>query len=139
MVVVAVAPRIVPGADIHPPFVAVVVGIVVFSAGEALRVWARATLGRYFTYAVMTSRDQPVITSGPYRFVRHPSYTGVLLIALGVGLAFANWLGLAAIAVATLAGLRYRIHVEERALLEDLGERYAAFAEHRKRLIPSVW
>jgi protein-S-isoprenylcysteine O-methyltransferase Ste14 len=67
------APTIAPGAAIRPPLLSVVVGLVLFSAGEALRVWSKVTLGRYFTYAVMTSSDQPVITKGPYRFVRHPS------------------------------------------------------------------
>lgn len=68
--------RFVPAAEIRPPLVAVITGIVVFSAGEALRIWSRITLGRYFTYQVMTSKDQPVITSGPYRILRHPSYSG---------------------------------------------------------------
>lgn len=133
------APRIVPGAIIHPAFASVVAGIVIFSAGEAMRIWAKRTLGRYFTYSVMTSRDQPVISSGPYRFVRHLSYTGVLLLAIGAGAALGNWLGLAVLTVMTLIGLSYRIHVEETALLEDLDDRYRTYAEHHKRLIPYVW
>ena len=111
----------------------------IFAAGEALRVWSRRTLGRYFTYTVMTSSDQPVITSGPYRFVRHPSYTGALLLAIGVGAVYGNWLGLAAITVSAFVGLRYRIHVEEHALLAELGDSYRSYAEHHRRLIPFVW
>jgi protein-S-isoprenylcysteine O-methyltransferase Ste14 len=131
--------KIAPGAEIRPPLVSVVAGIVIFSAGEAMRVWAKVALGRYFTYTVMTSSDQPVITSGPYRILRHPSYTGLLLIAIGAGAVWGNWLGLAALTLAILAGLAYRIHVEEKALLADLGGRYRAYAEHHKRLIPFVW
>jgi protein-S-isoprenylcysteine O-methyltransferase Ste14 len=133
------SPKIAPAAEIHPPLVSVIVGIVLFAGGEAVRVWARLTLGRYFTYTVMTSSDQPVITTGPYRVVRHPSYSGVLLIAIGFGAVWGNWLGLAAITVATFVGLRYRIAVEEKALLDELGDRYRTFAEHHKRVIPFLW
>jgi protein-S-isoprenylcysteine O-methyltransferase Ste14 len=97
------------------------------------------TLGRYFTFAVMTSPDQPVITSGPYRFVRHPGYTGVILVVLGAGLIAGNWLGLAGWALLVIAPLLYRIHIEENALLSALGDRYAAYAAHHKRLVPLVW
>jgi protein-S-isoprenylcysteine O-methyltransferase Ste14 len=133
------SPRIVPAAEIRPPLVSVLVGIVIFSAGEALRVWSKVALGRYFTYTVMTSSDQPVITSGPYRFLRHPSYTGVLLMTIGAGAVWGNWLGLAALMLGTLIGLAYRIYVEEKALFEELGDTYRAYAEHHKRLIPFVW
>jgi protein-S-isoprenylcysteine O-methyltransferase Ste14 len=139
VVLLVLSPRILPAADIRPPLVSVIVGIVIFAAGEALRVWSKVALGRYFTYTVQTSSDQPVTTSGPYRFVRHPSYTGILLIAIGAGAALGNWLGLGALTLLTLIALAYRIHIEEIALLEDLGDRYRDFAEHHKRLIPFVW
>jgi protein-S-isoprenylcysteine O-methyltransferase Ste14 len=87
----------------------------------------------------MTSSDQPVITGGPYRILRHPSYTGILLIVIGVGAVLGNWLGLVVIAATTAAGLGYRIHVEETALLAELGERYRVYADQHKRLIPFVW
>jgi protein-S-isoprenylcysteine O-methyltransferase Ste14 len=139
IVVLVLSPRIAPAAEIRPPFVSAVVGIAIFSAGEALRVWSKVALGRYFTYTVQTSSDQPVITSGPYRALRHPSYTGILLIAIGVGAVWANWLGLGVLTLMTLVGLVYRIYVEEKALLEELGDRYRTFAEHHKRLVPFVW
>jgi protein-S-isoprenylcysteine O-methyltransferase Ste14 len=139
VVLLVSSPRIAPAAEIRPPLVSVIVGIVVFSAGEALRVWAKVALGRYFTYTVMTSSDQPVITSGPYRFVRHPSYTGILLIVIGIGAAWGNWLGLGVLTLLTLVALVYRIYVEEKALVEELGDRYRTYAEHHKRLIPLVW
>jgi protein-S-isoprenylcysteine O-methyltransferase Ste14 len=139
VVLLALSPRIAPAAAIHPPLGSVVVGIVLVVAGEAMRVWSKVTLGRYFTYTVMTSADQPVITSGPYRYLRHPSYTGIMLFALGAGFVWGNWLGLAAVTVFVFLGVRYRIHVEERALLEELGDRYRTYAELHKRLIPFVW
>jgi protein-S-isoprenylcysteine O-methyltransferase Ste14 len=139
IVLLEFSPRIAPAAEIPPPLVSAVVGIVILSAGEALRVWSKVALGRYFTYTVMTSSDQPVITSGPYRVLRHPSYTGLLLMAIGAGAAWGNWLGLAAMTLLTLVGLIYRIHVEEKALVEELGDRYRIYAENHKRMIPFVW
>ena len=139
VILLGLSAKFVPAAEIRPPLVAMIAGIVIFSAGEALRVWSRITLGRYFTYQVMTSKDQPVITSGPYRILRHPSYAGVLLMAIGAGATFGNWLGLAALTLTTLLGLSYRIYVEEKALLQELGDSYHAYAEHHKRLIPFVW
>ncbi len=110
-----------------------------FVAGFGMRRWSEMTLGRYFTFTVMTSAEQPVITSGPYRFVRHPGYTGVLLILLGSGLVTGNWIGLAGWTLLVMAPLLYRIHVEENALLSAVGDRYRAYASDHKRLIPLVW
>ncbi len=108
-------------------------------AGIALRWWSFRSLGRYFTFTVMTSPDQPVIMSGPYRWLRHPSYAGLLLIIAGIGFAFGNWLSLAVLVGALLAGIVYRIRVEESALEIALGSAYTTYASRRKRLIPFVW
>lgn len=96
-------------------------------------------LGDYFTGAVAVSDDQPVVTAGPYRVLRHPSYTGLLLALAGLGLASANWIGFAAMAVISLIGVLWRIHTEERALLATLGAPYRAYAAQHKRLVPLVW
>ncbi|HLJ69206.1 MAG TPA: isoprenylcysteine carboxylmethyltransferase family protein [Chloroflexota bacterium] len=114
-------------------------GLVLLWTGIGLRWWSIRTLGRYFTFDVMTSADQPVITSGPYRVMRHPSYTGLLLIFGGIGVMLANWLSLALLIVFSLLGLIYRIHVEEAALEEALGDGYRSYAAHRRRIIPFVW
>ena len=139
VILLVFAPTILPGAEIRPPIVAATAGVVIFALGEALRVWSKVALGRYFTYTVQTSSDQPVITSGPYRYVRHPSYTGLLLMMVGAGAAYGNWLGLAGLVVGGFVGLRYRIYVEEKALIEELGDRYRSYADDHKRLIPFVW
>ncbi len=104
-----------------------------------LRGWSFKVLGRYFTHTVMVGADQPVISTGPYRVLRHPSYTGVMMAALGIGLAAANWAGLAVIMLLILAPLLWRIHVEENALSATLGDRYRGYASHHKRLVPLVW
>lgn len=137
--VLYLAPPLVPGAAIHPASVAFAIGLVILVAGLVLRGWAIKTLGGYFTAAVRVSTDQPVVSAGPYRVLRHPSYTGLLLAMAGVGLASANWVGLTGMVVFTLAGLLWRIHAEERALTSTLGDSYRAYAAQHKRLVPLVW
>lgn len=116
-----------------------VVSLLFIWAGIALRFWSFQTLGHYFTFAVMTSVDQPVITTGPYRYLRHPSYLGIMLILTGIGLTYGNWLSLAAIVLLPLVGFLNRIRIEEAALSATLGDRYTSYASGRKRLIPWVW
>jgi protein-S-isoprenylcysteine O-methyltransferase Ste14 len=85
--VAALATARLPGTAIAAQPAAFVAGLVVAWVGLGLRVWAFHTLGEYFTFHVQTSEDQPVITTGPYRFVRHPSYSGLELILIGRRLA----------------------------------------------------
>jgi protein-S-isoprenylcysteine O-methyltransferase Ste14 len=138
-VLLHLAPRIVPAAAIRPSAAAFAVGIVILVAGLVLRGWSIMTLGEYFTGAVAVSADQRVVTVGPYRVLRHPSYTGLLLALAGLGLTAANWVSFAGVVVLPLAAMLWRIHAEERALLATLGDRYRAYAAQHKRLIPLVW
>jgi protein-S-isoprenylcysteine O-methyltransferase Ste14 len=107
-------------------------------AGIALRLYAMIVLGAFFTTTVAVAPEQPVIDSGPYRRIRHPSYTGFLLILLGFGLSLMNWLSLLVIMGCALIGFGYRIRVEEDALQEQLGQRYREYMRRTKRLIPFV-
>ena len=137
--VLYLAPRVVPAGAIRPGAVAFGIGLVILVAGLVLRGWSIETLGAYFTAAVAVSADQPVVSAGPYRVLRHPSYAGLLLIMTGIGLASANWAGLAGMTVLPLAGILWRMHAEERALLTTLGDPYRAYAAQHKRLVPLVW
>jgi protein-S-isoprenylcysteine O-methyltransferase Ste14 len=128
-----------PGAVIGGGWLVFALGAVVGWAGALLRWWSFLSLGKYFTVVVATSSDQPVIDRGPYRVLRHPSYTGLLLIFAGVGLMVGNWLGAVAAVLLVLSALLHRLRVEERALTAELGEPYRAFAASRARLIPHVW
>lgn len=114
-------------------------GIVVIVLGAALRWWAIFTLGQYFTFEVAVRSTQSVVRSGPYRFVRHPSYTAILIMLLGVGMALANWASLGAMLVGGLFGLLYRVRVEERALVEALGQPYTDYMRHTSRFIPFIY
>jgi len=138
-VLLHLAPRIAPAAAIRPGAAAFAVGMVILVAGLVLRGWSIMTLGEYFTGYVAVSADQPVVTAGPYRVLRHPSYTGLLLAFAGLGLTAANWVSLAGVVILPLVALLWRIHAEERALLATLGDRYRSYAAQHKRLIPLVW
>ena len=126
-----------PSLRIPGPYRAL--GLVVIWLGLAIRVWAVAALGRAFRTTVEVDADQAVVSSGPYRWVRHPSYTGLLLIVAGFGLALGNWLALAACVALPLPALLRRIHVEEAELTRVLGEPYRAYKTRTKRLIPGLW
>ena len=116
-----------------------VVGCVLMAAGIAFRIWAVVVLGRFFTVEVQVHSGQTVVESGPYRILRHPSYTGLLTTCLGIGLALDNWLALIIVIVLPTAATVVRIRVEEQALLAGIGEPYRAFAATRKRLVPGIW
>jgi protein-S-isoprenylcysteine O-methyltransferase Ste14 len=114
-------------------------GIAVVVGGSVVRLWAITTLGRWFTYDVRVTEGQPVVQTGPYRWVRHPSYTGVLLVLLGVGLTLGNWLSVVLIVVLPTVGLVRRIRVEEAALLGTIGAPYERYAAAKPRLFPGLW
>lgn len=114
-------------------------GIVLMLAGAAFRWYAIRVLGRYFTRDVAISPGQTVVRTGPYRYVRHPSYSGSLVTMLGIGVTLTNWLSLLVIVLIGLLGYGYRIRVEEAALRRGLGDAYVHYAQSTKRLIPFVF
>jgi protein-S-isoprenylcysteine O-methyltransferase Ste14 len=137
--VLSLAPSVAPGAAIGHPAAAFAVGMVMLTAGVMLRLWSFVTLGQYFTFTVKVSTDQPVVTAGPYRMLRHPGYAGGLLAMFGFGVLYGNWVSFGVIAVLWLVIIVWRIRIEERALLSALDDRYRAYAACHKRLIPLVW
>lgn len=114
-------------------------GILLMLLGVALRWHAIRTLGHYFTRDVAVSATQHVVQSGPYRFVRHPAYSGTFLTMLGVGLAMTNWASLLVLAVGVLLGHLYRVRIEEEALTQAIGQPYIEYMRHTKRFIPWVF
>jgi protein-S-isoprenylcysteine O-methyltransferase Ste14 len=115
------------------------IGIALMLVGEAFRWYAIWTLGRYFTRIVAIQENQQVIQSGPYRFIRHPAYAGLLLTFLGIGLALTNWGSLLILVALNLIGLGYRILVEERALQDGLGQPYKDYMQRTRRIIPFIF
>jgi protein-S-isoprenylcysteine O-methyltransferase len=129
----------VPQFDFQFLRAAALIGTAVFVAGLAIRWYAIIYLGRFFTVNVAIARDHKLIEGGPYRYVRHPSYSGGLLAFLGLGLSIGNWVSLVVVAVPILSVFLWRIHVEEAALLSGLGDHYRSYMIRTKRLIPGVY
>jgi protein-S-isoprenylcysteine O-methyltransferase Ste14 len=114
-------------------------GIALMWLGLALRFWAVRSLGRFFRSTVVVQDGHRVVTSGPYRVLRHPSYTGALLTGLGAGVVVGNWFSLVGFLLLPLGAYVARILVEESALVAALGDEYRRYAAASRRLVPFVW
>jgi protein-S-isoprenylcysteine O-methyltransferase Ste14 len=132
-------PGWVPAASTPAPTAFALAGFVVIWIGLAVRMWAVLALGGSFSTYIQVEGDQAVVTRGPYRWVRHPSYTGLLLIALGFGIGAGNWLSLLICAIVPLLGLLPRIAIEESELVRVLGEQYRSYQSTTDRLVPGLW
>ena len=122
-----------------PPAMLLGGGVALMIGGIAFRLWAVRTLGRFFRIAVTVHDDHRLIEGGPYRRLRHPSYTGALATMLGFGLAIGNWLSLAAAMLPPLAAFAWRIRIEEASLSARFGPSWDAFRARRWALVPFVW
>ncbi|QMU80429.1 isoprenylcysteine carboxylmethyltransferase family protein [Streptacidiphilus sp. PB12-B1b] len=138
-VLAVVAASTLHGAGYGEGAAALTAALLVMWAGIALRLWAIRVLGRFFRGVVHIQADHRVVTAGPYRVLRHPSYAGALVAVLGLGLAFGNAVSLVALLGCTLVGVVYRIRVEEQVLTSALGADYTAYAARTNRLVPGVW
>jgi protein-S-isoprenylcysteine O-methyltransferase Ste14 len=125
--------------SLRMPWLLRVAGLIVMWLGLAIRGWAIATLGSAFRTTVEVDPGQAVVSTGPYDRVRHPSYTGLLLILAGFGLAIGNWLALAICLALPLPAVLRRIAVEEAELTRVLGDPYRTYRARTKRLVPGVW
>jgi protein-S-isoprenylcysteine O-methyltransferase Ste14 len=113
-------------------------GVVLFLAGGALRLWPVFVLGRRFSGLVAIQPGHTLVTSGIYGVIRHPSYLGLLVMTLGWGLAFRSWVGVL-LTVLMLPPLLARIHAEERLLRTQFGAEYDAYCARTARLIPGLY
>jgi len=114
-------------------------GCSLFALGLALRWYSIVYLGRFFTVNVAIHSGHEVIDTGPYRFIRHPSYAGALLAFLGLALSLANWWSLVLIVVPVLWAFVRRMSVEESALANALGAPYIQYMGRTKRLAPLIY
>jgi protein-S-isoprenylcysteine O-methyltransferase len=96
-------------------------------------------LGKYFTFDGAIQGGQILIEAGPYRYIRHPSYSGALLSLLGCGLALGNWASLCAGLCCLGFGYAYRIPIEEAVLASTLGDVYKQYAKRTWRLVPFLF
>ncbi|MBA3531542.1 MAG: isoprenylcysteine carboxylmethyltransferase family protein [Ardenticatenales bacterium] len=111
-------------------------GVFLMGTGLLFRAYAIQHLGRYFVPEVLIQPNQSLVMTGPYRYIRHPSYTGTFLTVIGFGLALTNWLSLALMVALSVPMYAFRITVEEQAMIEAFGEEYRRYMQHSKRLIP---
>ena len=116
-----------------------VVGAIVLLIGIRLRQSAARALGRHFTVVLSVLPDHELVSTGPYRWLRHPNYAGLLLVALGTGLMVRSPLFLAGAVFLWLPLALLRIRQEERALYGRLGARWAEYARRRWSLVPGVY
>ncbi|MEY2530955.1 MAG: hypothetical protein QOI96_1040 [Verrucomicrobiota bacterium] len=114
-------------------------GLALFGCGIILRWYSIWCLGRYFTVDVAIAPQHHVVDTGPYRFIRHPSYTGALLAFLGFGFCLGNWMSILCLMLPIVGAFMWRIHVEEHALIEALRDDYRAYMRRTKRLIPLLY
>lgn len=113
-------------------------GAALFVAGLALRLWSMRTLRRSFSYDLKVSEGQSLVTSGPYRVVRHPAYTGLVVLSVSCAVWNPSALGFVALAVTTLQ-VMVRIALEERMLAGHFGANWTEWARGTRKLIPFVW
>jgi protein-S-isoprenylcysteine O-methyltransferase len=116
-----------------------ILAVAFFAAGLVLRWWAIVTLGRFFTVDVVVEKDHELVERGPFRWVRHPSYTGVLVAFLGWAMTLENWVAMAVVLVPIFIAFVRRMNVEEEALSRALGECYRAYMKRTKRLLPFIY
>ena len=114
-------------------------GIGLMLLGIVFRQWSIFVLGKYFSTSVRLLSDHKIVTTGPYRYIRHPAYTGSLLILLGLGLASRTWGGTLIILAMFGIAFGYRIIIEEKMLTEQFGQDYGEYGKRTKRLIPFLF
>jgi protein-S-isoprenylcysteine O-methyltransferase len=129
----------VPQLELDPAGLFRVLGAALFAAGVAVRWWAIIYLGRFFTVNVAIAADHRLVDGRPYRYLRHPSYAGSLMIIAGLGLALCNWGALAAMLIPSLLVFLRRMRIEEQALIRAFGDQYRDYMRRTKRLIPAVY
>ena len=137
-IIAACAASFMPWLTIPYPVGAMAIGTIMLIAGAVLRRYCFNALGKSFTGTVMVSKDQQIVQHGVYRRVRHPSYTAAILMFTGVGLALGSWISVAILFLVHCCLYGIRVAVEEKALVETLGEPYRQYMLRTKRFIPFV-
>ena len=116
-----------------------VFGILLIWAGILFRFWSIRTLGNLISTRLVIQERHALITTGPYKYIRNPSYTGALITFMGFGLGTGNWLSAAVFLCAGLLAYARRIRTEESMLLEQFGGEFEEYKKRTWALIPFVW
>ena len=113
-------------------------GVALSTLGYGFVFWSGLALGKQYSPEVTIQKDHRLITSGPFRWIRHPRYLGIVLLTFGIALAFRSWIGLGA-APFLIAVLLLRIHDEEELLEREFGEEWKIYCRKSARLLPGIW
>ncbi|WP_271814837.1 methyltransferase family protein [Clostridium beijerinckii] len=112
------------------------IGCAVIIVGIILRLYSVLTLERSFTVSVQVDLDQKIIQTGPYRYIRHPAYSGSILSLIGIALALRSII----VTITIIAVIyRYRIKIEEKILENNFRTHYKEYKKNTKRIIPFIW
>lgn len=136
VVIVAVRLGAFRGHGVHTDPVREGIGLVLFVAGLAFAIWARLNIRRNWGTPMMQKDEPELVTSGPYRLVRHPIYSGVLVAGAGTAVAL-SWWWLVAVAIAGVYFI-YSAFVEERYLTKQFPDSYPAYKRSTKMLVPFI-
>lgn len=115
------------------------IGVGLIFIGLLLRFWTRSTIKGMYSGHIEIQSGHFLVQNGPYRYIRHPGYAGLSLMALGVPIAYSSLVGLILYLALLIPGLAYRMKVEENLLVEHFGETYLGYKENTKRMIPFIW
>lgn len=137
--VAAILPVLLRGVALGSVGQAAWAGVALAACGLALRAWGMRTLGGAYTRTLRTTSEQGLVTSGPYRWVRHPGYLGSIAVWVGAALAFHSWLAALLVAALMLLAYGWRIRAEEQMLAEHFGDAYRRYAAGTARLFPGVY
>jgi protein-S-isoprenylcysteine O-methyltransferase Ste14 len=121
-----------------PPFL-IEIGIAVSLTGVVVRCWAITSLGRFFSPVIRIESDHQIVRIGPYRWLRHPSYTGALFASLGAAIALGTIAGSLLTAAIGLIVFGYRIRLEEQMLIDRFGDEYREYIRTTWRLLPGIY
>lgn len=115
------------------------IGMALFVIGLMIRIYSILTLKQYFTYSVAKVKNQKIISTGLYKFIRHPGYLGQLIIFIGISTSISNWLSILLMMIPVTLGYLYRVKVEEKFMRDQFGEDYKNYQERTKKIIPMVY
>ena len=116
-----------------------IVGVTLIWAGILFRFWSVQKLGRFFRSKVVIQQEHELIKTGPYKYIRNPSYTGTLVTVLGFGIGIGNWLSIIVLLATGFISFVRRIAIEDRALTERFGKHYEEYRKRTWALLPFIW
>jgi protein-S-isoprenylcysteine O-methyltransferase Ste14 len=115
------------------------IGIALTALGLFMRIWSMRVLGSFYSRTLRVTEVQEIVDRGPYSVIRHPGYLGSLLIWIGTGLAFTNWIIIPLLSILFLAVYIYRIRAEEVMLISAFGDRYIEYERKTWKLVPFIF